>query len=561
MRSFLCLFAYWLTAGVFAQTNEYVSVVVERGDKLTTMAQRYLMPSSSHDWLSLARFNKLSKPYIVRTGSELRLPLGLFQAQTAPAQWLAVTGDVRVGRSADTLGVLAVVGSPFLEGDMVKVGLDSSAVLALADGTQVKLLEDTQLALGESRYYLPQAQSASPVVLSGAKAFSGLMRLIQGSVETRAIPANDRARPLRIQTPTSVVGVRGTDFRVSHVGDTRSEVTQGLVQAQLDESRKTDVAAGFGVKLDPGQNKIPEVVPLLDAPNVTSWSQKYEKLTVEFPAMPSVQGGRKVTAYRLQVASDEPMTKIVFGKLFAADKSLRVPDLPDGVWYARLRAVDEQGIEGNNANFTFTLKARPQPPLVQTPKPNAKFVLSEGVPFGWAKMIGASQYRVEIQNEQQLPYKTYDTTDTKWLMNDLPVGSYRWRIATEVKKSDGTMDRGPWSEFQAFKVIATPVPAEGKLDENAKALGLRWEDQKAQEYEVQVAREPTFDPLKSPILTKKVVDPQSIVPNPETGKHFIRYRAIEDDGFVSSWSSTMEVEVPVDWRPLWLFLGGVLLVF
>ncbi len=60
------------------------------------------------------------------------------------------------------------------------------------------------------------------------------MRLSQGAVETLASKLGLRAIPLQIQTPTTVIGVRGTRFRIAQetaTANARAEVMEGVVRA------------------------------------------------------------------------------------------------------------------------------------------------------------------------------------------------------------------------------------------------------------------------------------------------------------------------------------------
>ncbi len=536
-----------------AQQSSSLSIIVEPGDQLGMIAQRYLIEPANSHWDEVAKFNGLKSPFTIYPGMKMLLPAHLLASQSAAAKWIAVTGEVKVYQKSGVT-LMAATGGVLGEGERVVLGVNSSAVLELPDASQVKLMGGSEFVLDESRYYKGRVSPNTVENLRGTNAFSGLMRLIQGSVETRATPATDRARPLRIQTPTAVVGVRGTEFRVSYADVTRSEVTRGLVAAQLDDVRKADVAEGFGIKLDPAQSQIPAPVVLLNAPDLSAWTLKQEKLTVEFPSLPSLQAERKVVAYRIQLAADSGMTKVSYNKLFPSGATFRIPDLADGTWYINIRGVDEHGLEGKSAVAVLVLKARPQPPLIQAPKPSEKIVQGQDVPLSWAKLSGANNYVIELQNEKSAS-TAHAVQDSKLDLKNLAVGVYSWRIATQVKTDQGGLDTGPWSDRQSFTVVATPEPMQGQLDKGGKILNLRWSDQGAKEYELQFAREPSFDATKSLLVLKTTTRPEVSIPDIASGRHFIRYRAIETDGFVSGWSSTMEVTVPTNWMPLWIFLG------
>jgi hypothetical protein len=557
MMKFVLYWLMFVALGAAAQQSETLSIVVKPGENLGLITQRYFKRPAYQHWPEIAKINQLKAPYTLQPGSVLRLPVQLLAASPVAAKWATLTGDIRVYRR-DGQVITPAVGDVLAEGERAVIAANSSALLEMADASQMKLMSGSEFVLDQSRYYKGMMTSGlktdTDERLSGTHAFSGLLRLIQGAIETRATPANDRARPLRIQTPTAVVGVRGTEFRVSHSDATRVEVTQGLVAAQSNALRPSDVGAGFGVKLDAKQALAPAVVPLLDAPDLSSWSLKQDKLTVEFPSLPNLVAGKQVSAYRIHLATDAGMTKISYSKVFTSHEIFRIPDLADGTWYLNVRAIDEQGLEGKDATAILVLKARPQPPFIQTPKPKEKIVQGQDAQFSWAKPSGAHSFVLELQNEKN-DIASHTVQDAKLDIKNLAAGTYSWRIATQMKTPQGSFDKGPWSDWQKLTVMAIPEPVQGGIDKEGKALNLRWDDQKAKEYEVQLANESSFDATKSQIVVKTTGRPDISIPDLKSGQYFVRYRAIEADGFVGGWSGTMEVTVPFNWMPVWIFLG------
>ena len=561
----LSIFSVWVHAA------ETVAIVVERDEQLGTIAERYFKRPAYVNWPEVAKLNNLkTKPYTIYPGMVLQLPVRLLASQSSPAKWLVVSGSVRIASPGASQSILAVVGASIAEGSRVIVGADASALIELPDGSQVKLLGGSQIILEESRYYRGNPRADSPENNTGTRAFAGLMRLLQGAIETRATPATDRAKPLRIQTPTTVVGVRGTDFRVTHgltsasdVGDalTRSEVVYGLVSAELDEKRKTQVPGGYGVRLDPKELQIPTPVALLEAPILQNWAIKQNTLALEFPALPSSQFGRSVSGYRVQMATDEAMNQVIFSQRFASEQSIRVPTQQDGAYYLTVRATDGQGLEGKDAKLAVNVDARPQPPLLQAPKNGEKVVQGSDVTLLWAKPQGATGYIVEIQDNTQKRTQ-YRVEDTRYDMRSLASGTYGWRIAAQMKIGLDAIKTGAWSDQQSFTVLAKLEAPDGKIDANDRTLHLRWADQNVKEYEVQVSRTDNFEGAAKEgiVMTHIVKKPELDIPDAAAGKHFIRYRAIEENGFISGWSGTMEVDVPKDWRSLWLFFWTAITV-
>lgn len=558
----------FLTLSVWAHAADTVAIVVERGEQLGTIAERYFKRPAYVNWPEVAKLNNLkTKPYTIYPGMVLQLPVRLLATQSSPAKWLVVSGSVRIASPGAPQSILAVVGASITEGSRVIVGADASALMELPDGSQVKLLGGSQIILEESRYYRGHSRTGVSENNAGTRAFSGLMRLLQGAIETRATPATDRAKPLRIQTPTTVVGVRGTDFRVTHgltptndAGNaiTRSEVVTGLVSAELDEKRKTQVPGGYGVRLDPKDLQIPIPVALLEAPILQNWVIKQNTLAFEFPALPNTQSGRLVTAYRVQMATDETMNKLVFSQHFASGQRIHVPTSQDGTYYLAVRGADEQGLEGKDAKLAVSVDARPQPPLLQAPKNGERIVHGSDVTLLWAKLQSASGYILEIQDSAQ-KLMQYSIENTQYEMRNLAPGTYSWRIASQMKIDSNATKTGAWSDKQSFTVLLKLDPPDGKIDQNDRTLHLRWADQGAKGYEVQISRTGFDSSVKeTDLITRTVIKPELDIPDATAGKHFIRYRSVEENGFVSGWSGTMEIEVPKDWRSFWFFFWAAI---
>lgn len=564
-RLFVAIVFSLTGAFTHAADIETISVVVEKGDQLGTIAERYFKRPAYINWPEIAKLNNIkSEPYAVYPGMVLRLPARLFATQSSPAKWTVVTGNVRMVIPGQAQSVKAVVGDVIPEGTRIIVGVDASAVMELPDASQVKLLGGSHFVLEESRYYRGRLKTEAAEKQTGTKAFSGLMRLLQGSIETRATPATDRAKPLRIQTPTTVVGVRGTDFRVAHgftsatdKGDalTRSEVVQGLVSAALDEKRKADVPGGYGVLLDPKVMQIPAPVALLEPPSLRSWVLKQEATTLEFTALPSEQSGRRVTAYRVQMATDEAMSQVIFNQRFDAGKNVRIPTSDDGIFYIVVRGVDIQGLEGKEAKVAVSVSARPLPPIVQAPKNGEKLAPGANVTLLWAKPQNVNDYILEVTDPAQ-KRATHAVQNPQFELRNLTSGIYTWRIAARGKSGANLLRTGPWSELQSFTVLSKLDAPDVQVDESDRSLQLRWTDQKAKEYEVQVSREADFgnEQKQNDVLTYTVKKPELDIPDPAAGKHFIRYRAVDENGVISSWSDPMEITVPKDWRSLWLLI-------
>jgi hypothetical protein len=311
---------------------------VKSSDKLIVLSKELLIRPS--DWAEVAKFNQMKDPDFIKPGQKLNIPLRLMKTQPAPAQLISVSGDVQLG------GKPVAVGTMLPDGALLQTGPNSSALMQLADGSRVTLLPGTLAEVVSQKGYAMRDASKS----GSTTWFSGLVRLAQGSLETLANKAANRAAPLQIQTPTSLVGVRGTQFRVGYAGagaaGASTEVLEGKVRADNPaQASGADLPGGTGAVVNP-KEKVVKVVKLLDAPNITGLAaQVYKPLgTLALPALAALPGAK---GYRVQVSPNDKFEQIV--RDLQGSQSVDLGSLPLGNWAVRLRGIDGQGLEGFDA--------------------------------------------------------------------------------------------------------------------------------------------------------------------------------------------------------------------
>ena len=331
---------------VHADTEPTLAYTVQRSDKLIRLSRDMLVSPAA--WSEVVKLNGLKDPDVIRPGQKLNIPLRLLRSQAAPAKLLSASGDVQVG------GVPVAAGAAIAEGSKVQTGANSSAVVELGDGSQIKLLPGSISEVVNNRNYAMKDAGAS----ASTTWFSGLIRLAQGSLEALASKTTRRAEPLRIQTQTSTLGVRGTQFRVAldaATGNPRSEVVEGLVRADNNAQQSAaDLPAGSGAVIDPKVKEI-KVVPLLPAPVLEAGNSELFKPQAAL-AWSSVAGA---SGYRVQVAGDAGFDKIVREYLVPSTNA-NLADLVSGSWYARVRGIDGKGIEGfDSVRLVAVRDARP----------------------------------------------------------------------------------------------------------------------------------------------------------------------------------------------------------
>ena len=529
----LCVGAVLLQAA-HAQ-EEMVELTVTPADTMIGLSRQMLV--SPQAWREVATLNKLRDPNRINPGQVLRIPQRLMRSSPAPAKLVSVVGDVRID------GAAGVVGSEINEGQKLQTADAASAVLTMADGSRLRLPPSSLAEVAASRRYAGRASEQA----ASDGWFAGALRVLRGSVEVFATKVL-RAKPLEVVTPTAVVGVRGTQFRVSFdeaaSASTRSEVVEGVVR--LDAGKQTpgvDLRAGFGAVND-ATGSAPRVAKLLDAPDLSAVPELFERPLVRFK---SVSLGE---ALRVQVAEDSAFDRIISDQRVPAGTDVRIAGLDDARWFLRARRVDEQGIEGFDATRVFVLAARPEPPAYRSPRADAKQSIG-AVEFAWASNVAAPQARLQVARDASFTNIVLERDKLSDARLSAPfdaAGVYHWRLAS--LRPNG--ERGPYGDAQRFELRPLPEPPKGGPAADGKSLVFNWSGRPEDRQQVQLARDVNFTEI---VAQDELKSPEWVLPTPSRGgKYFFRYRSVEPDGFTSPYSSTLSIEVPRDWAPLWLLL-------
>jgi hypothetical protein len=137
--------------------------------------------------------------------------LGATTAMAQDAPWAGmvkrVIGDVAVVRGSQTLPVTA--GTRLNVGDRVVTGPDSGVGITLADDTLLTAGSLSRVELNDVRFD-PTSNEGNILV----RLLKGALHMVTGLI-ARQTPQN-----VKIETPTAVMGVRGTEFIVETRGGT-----------------------------------------------------------------------------------------------------------------------------------------------------------------------------------------------------------------------------------------------------------------------------------------------------------------------------------------------------
>ena len=533
----LLLALFWLAgsgAGT-ARAQEWM-YVLRPGENPWSITRRYLKGGLRY-WRPLIELNGIRKPRQMPPGTVVRIPARWLRVVPSSARIERLSGEVRI---ADASGSRkAAEGDALTGGETVSVGSEGSALVRLANGSEILLTPGSSIRFDALSGY------ANTLMVDA------VVRLLAGRIEatTKRQGSLDR---LEIHGPVAVSAVRGTRFRLgTEEKADRVEVLTGRV-AFSAARRSLTVTAGLGTFARAGRPPAPPR-PLLPAPALSPRSLRLERLPLGIEVVP-VPGA---VAYRVQLAADAKFALLLVDRLDVGPR-LSLGPLDDGVYALRLRAVDADGIEGLDLEASVEVDARPVPPLLISP-PQGGRNRTQPPEFRWAEVEGAAGYRFELGGEGGFRFVADPVTGSRLTLPEaLPPGSYRWRLATIA--ADG--ERGPFGDFQRFRQLPpTPrIDAPPGMEVADERIALRWVDAgPAYRYRVQMAYEPGF---RQPFFDR-VLETNEVAFDPASAAAvFIRIAVVEPDGYEGAFGPVHRVDLPrAGWWPLVLlpFLLALLL--
>jgi hypothetical protein len=236
----------------------------------------------------------------------------------------------------------------------------------------------------------------------------------------------------------------------------------------------------------------------------------------------------------------------------------RIPEVPDGEYTLRMRAIDVDGLEGRDAYRRITVDAKPEPPVLIGPQADAQLV-DEQPEFRWAQPASAAGYHFQLARDPAFSDLVADLpevdSETVSAPEVLAPGQYYWRVAT--RSSEGEV--GPWGDGQPFKRLA-PAPDVKAPEIADDAVSFQWaEGLPGDRYEFQFARDDRFTEM---VYSAVLDEPSVTIERPDLGYHYLRVRTIDSEGDAGPFGAPQRVEIPPSsyWPPA-IFTILMLIIF
>jgi len=385
------------------------------GDTLWILSHKYL--NSVHDWKKLKAYNNIPDHKKMPPGKRLRIPVRWLKTQPTPVYVESVTGGSHFTSRKVKDRKLLKAGDRLKLGSVITTGKNSSITLRFADDSRLFVQQNSVVHLDSF-----SAHKKSGMV-------DTRIRLQQGRVESRVIPFKNKKSRYEITTPAAVASVRGTQFRVTMTNEDdtmTSEVLTGKV-AVSSEGVTQLVPAGFGTKTIKGRAPEPARA-LLDAPDISS----LPKVTHTRPVHFKWKTLKNAVKYHVQIALTDQFKQIIFDEE-RNTASLKWQQGEKTNYTIRIRGIDQSGLEGKNADHSFSIDAEIPAPKPIFPKNNS-FINSSEVAFQWLAHADAQRFRLQVSRSPDFESRIVEVSGEQMHYSShktLEPGQYFWRVLNE----------------------------------------------------------------------------------------------------------------------------------
>lgn len=405
--------------GVLADMVHYR---MKPGDTLHALAQAHLLRTG--DYARLQRLNAIRDPREIAIGQVLRVPKAWLRYEAVTARVIAVRGTASLEHGSRVQPLAS--GAKIAEGDVIATTANAFLSLGLPDGSTIALPSQSRLKVTRLRRF----------GLTGSvdRIFHVLNGRAQGAVE----PLQNDDDAFQLLTPISVSAVRGTQLRVVYdadAGNAATEVLAGKVHVSaLSGKGAQDVVGGSGIVV--GAGGLSTARPLLPPPALVRPDAVQDQAQLSF----TVQAMPGATRFRVQVAKDAGFLDILSETV--SDARVTLPAVEDGIWFVRVSAIDDTGLEGPAQTYSFhRLRKNSDMLAARRGVDGADHYL-----FRWhASARQRARYRFQLYRADNWEKPLVDEAGLRkpsLTLLDLPAGRYRWRvIAPEL--ADRGMTRKP----------------------------------------------------------------------------------------------------------------------
>jgi hypothetical protein len=400
---------------------------IKAGDTVNKLARKHMVQPVDLD--AIHKANNLANIDLLPIGADLNIPRHLVKTSPSKATIMGVScaTAIRLNNSNKPL----TVGSQVSEGAVIEVPAECHVSLLLEDSSIIRLPSSAQLKITTLR---KNALEAAPEVK---------LDLARGRVELDVNKNRGKSIPFEIRTPLSIMGVRGTEFRVGYSPDdgaAQVEVLGGIVETRGNtDAQSRAITKGFGVPIDTDGKALPTekllVAPAFQSAQATPGSQP--SFVAALSPVPQANYYMANTANTANFGGTQVSQHLLAPEIF-------IPKLNKQITFYQLTSVSESGLIGTERNYGFC--ATPTDPTNARCTAIFDASLADGVPmsFTLSKTVdGAAQPLVNTQ--------TLQARNGRFAIQGLPAGHYTWTLSYAL--TDASNSRQIIRQSGAFELI------------------------------------------------------------------------------------------------------------
>lgn len=346
---------------------------VRPGDTLWGICKKYAQYPNC--WKEIGAHNAIDKPRSLSIGERITMPIEWLKQVPFAAELLYFRGQFKLtDKNAKHYTEGVNVGAKLRFGETIET-INGTVTLRFMDGSVLTMHPYSRIELDAASAFTQTRPDNVDIYLSA------------GTVDIN-VPKKNKKSKLKVNTPSAVAAVRGTNFSVSSkdFNETKTQVYEGVVDFSAQKQIKS-LEAGFGSLAKKGQAPM-EPVKLLDAPewNLSCDDPGY----VEWVEVPNT------SYYELSVLENDEKIEKRIKQLRIEDNFFWLTDIDDGCYQLKLSAVDTLGLSGNPAKRDFCYeKVLQQPVILESSWKKHRIELD------WDDIKGANSYIIQISKSDK----------------------------------------------------------------------------------------------------------------------------------------------------------------
>ena len=442
MKTLAVLLGVLLSAVASAENKDgsnepsFIAYKIKAGDTLNRLAHQYLVQPVDLD--AIQKANQLRSLDILKVGAELNIPRHLVKTSPSKAaiMGLSCATSIRIGNSSKAL----TVGTQVSEGAVIEVPAECHVSLLLEDGSIIRLPSSASLKISTLR---KNALETAPEVK---------LDLARGRVELDVNKSRSKSTPFEVRTPISIMGVRGTEFRVGYSPEDQSsqvEVLGGVVQTRgSTDATAQAITQGLGVPIN-ADGKSLGVEKLLDPPVFAA-----AKATTGSP--PSFVVQLTAPPHASYFVADSSNTANLTGQRSSQhllSPELFIPRLTPQVTFYLLTSVSETGLVGTERTYGFCASLADGKEARCSALFDAPLADGVAMSFHLSKTIDGVMHRL-------LDTQTLHARHGRFSIQGLPAGHYQWRLSYPMAEASHASTSHPViRQSGSFELITLPTPS------------------------------------------------------------------------------------------------------